>query len=109
MAEPLFTAVFGANAVQDINSVTLSKTDLAAVGLTPSASNSAESILTAIIKLAEIPLTETAQETNPDQGVVISDGIPSLPVRNDVTYRRNEKVITFDKIDTASQLDPDDY
>nr|WP_290226299.1 hypothetical protein [Trichocoleus desertorum] len=109
MAEPLLTAIFGPNAVQDANTLTISKTDLATVGLTPAAGNRAESLFAAIIRLAEPTLTTTAQETNPDQNITIEDGFPSLIERNDVAYRRNQKTISFDKVDTQSSIDPDDY
>jgi len=109
MAEPGLTDVFGANAVQDANTLTLTKADFVAVGLTPSANNSSESLLTAIIKRAETALTVTAQDSNPDQNISIEEGISSLPIRNNVSYRRNQRVINFDKIDNQSTLDPDDY
>lgn len=109
MAEPLLSAVFGPNAVQDADSLTISKTDLATVGLTPAADNSAEALFTAIIRKAEGTLTTTAQETNPDQSITIEDGFPSLIERSNVAYRRNQKTISFDKLDTQSAIDPDDY
>jgi|SRR6478672_7437774 len=109
MAEPTLTAVFGPNAVQDADSLTLSKTDLATVGLTPAANNKAEGLLAAIIRIAENSLTTTAQETNPDQSITIEDGFPSLIDKDGTAYRRNQKTINFDKPDTQSSIDPDDY
>jgi len=109
VAEPLFTALFGPGATQDANSVTISKTDLAAVGLTPAANNKPEAIFTAIIKQAETTLTTANYDLNPDQSITIENGFPDLPQRNGVTYRRNTKTISFYKPDTQSEIDPDDY
>lgn len=109
MAEPTLIQVFGPNASQDADELVISKTDLATVGLTPAADNSAESLLTAIIRKAEGSLTTTAQETNPDQSITIEDGFPSLVDRAGTAYRRNQKTISFDKLDTQSAIDPDDY
>jgi hypothetical protein len=109
MAEPTLVALFGANAVQDADTLTLSKTDLAAVGLTPSANNSAEALLTAIVKKAGMVLTPNNQDLNPDQSITIEDGFPSIIQRNDTNYRQNQKTISFQKLDTQAEIDPDDY
>jgi hypothetical protein len=71
MAEPSLTAIFGANATQSATELVISKADLALVGLTASANNSPESLLTAVVKKAELTLTPTNQDTNPDQSIVI--------------------------------------
>ncbi|MFK0735469.1 MAG: hypothetical protein ACFKPT_20360 [Gloeotrichia echinulata GP01] len=41
--------IFGENSTQDIDTLTISKVDLLAVGLTPTASNTAESLIVALI------------------------------------------------------------
>lgn len=91
MAEPTLTEVFGAGARQDEATLTIAKADLATVGLTPSANNSAESQIVAILLLAKINLTTTRQESNPEQSVTIDDGFGSeqLVPRNNNTYRHN--------------------
>lgn len=109
MAEPTLIALFGPNAVQDANSITISKTDLATVGLTPSANNSAEALFTAIVKKAGSVLTVSGQDSNPDQSITIEDGFPSIVQRNELNYRQNSKTINFQKVDTQSEIDPDDY
>lgn len=109
MPEPLFTDIFGENATQTLETVTLVKADFADTGLTPAAANRGESLLTALVLKAATVLTPLAQETNPDQGISIEDGISSLPNRDGVNYRRNQRVINFDKVDTQIGLNPNDY
>lgn len=109
MAEPTLQQLFGANATQDMNSLIIDKTDLVAIGLTASATNSAESLLAAIIAIAQQTLTTTNQEANPEQSVVVEDGLESLINRNDQTYRQLTKSISFEKLDAQSVFDPDDY
>ena len=109
MAEPTLQQIFGINATQDANVLTINKADLAAIGLTGSANNTAESLLAAIIAQAQSILTITNQESNPEQSVVIEDSIESLITRNDQTYRQLTKSISFEKLDSTSTFDPDDY
>lgn len=109
MAEPTLIALFGANAVQDANTLTITKADLATVGLTPTANNSAEALFTAIVKKAGTILTVDNQDLNPDQSITIEDGFPSIVQRNELNYRQNQKTISFQKIDTQAEIDPDDY
>lgn len=109
MAEPTLQQIFGINATQDANVLTINKADLAAIGLTSSTNNTAESLLAAIIAQAQSILTITNQESNPEQSVVIEDSIESLITRNDQTYRQLTKSISFEKLDNASTFNPDDY
>jgi hypothetical protein len=109
MAEPSLTAVFGSGATQTADEIVISKADLVVVGLTPSANNSPESLLTAILKKAEITLTTANYDLNPDQSITIEEGFPDLPQRNGTTWRRNQKTISFYKPDTQATIDPDDY
>lgn len=109
MAEPLLTQIFGVNATQDINSLTIAKSDLVAVGFTPASENTGESQLAAIVALAQIALTQENIENNPDQSIYIEDGFPSLVTRNNINYRQQAKNIVFEKPDTQSDFDPDDY
>ncbi|WYL93424.1 MAG: hypothetical protein HEQ35_05715 [Gloeotrichia echinulata IR180] len=61
---------FGENASQTATTLTISKVDLTAVGLTPTAVNTAESLLTALIlKLMDIFSSNLAD----DYGVIFTD------------------------------------
>ncbi|MGB6297138.1 MAG: hypothetical protein WBF90_13295 [Rivularia sp. (in: cyanobacteria)] len=109
MAEPSLQEIFGAGATQDVNSLIIDKADLVAIGLTASATNTAESLLAAIIAIAQQTLTTTRQDANPEQSITIEDSIESLTTRNNQTYRQLSKSLNFEKLDTQSAFDPDDY
>ncbi|BBD66342.1 hypothetical protein NIES4072_63890 [Nostoc commune NIES-4072] len=110
MAEPTL-AVFGANATQTATDLVIKKSDLVAVGLTPATSNTAESLLIAIILQFKTVLTDTARDTNIDQSIAVTDGFsPSITTRNNAIYLRNTISIEVDKLLTgADVIDPDDY
>lgn len=109
MAEPTLAFIFGATATQDTTTLTIHKADL--TGLTATANNTAESLLAAIIAFAENSLTEANQTNNPDQSIIISDsfGGDSIVSRNNTNYRRKSKTITFDKVDSGANFNPNDY
>lgn len=112
MAEPTLNAVFGANAAQTESTITISKTDLAAVGLTAATTNKAESLLAAIVLLAKTNLADSTFDGNPDQSVTITPGFNSIVTKTatDGTateYRQFQYNINFHKLDNAV-LDPDD-
>lgn len=109
MAEPTLIQVFGNGATQDANTLTISKADLVTVGLTVSANNTAESLVVALIKLWQLQLTATNQENNPEQGLTIETGFPTYVSRNDQQYRQDSKTINIQKLDTTTDVDPDDY
>jgi hypothetical protein len=111
MAEQSLTAVFGANATQTSTDLVIKKSDLVAAGLTPSANNTAESLLLAIVLKFKSVLTDTARDTNIDQSVAVVDGYsPSITTRNNAIYLRNTISIEVDKLLTgADTIDPDDY
>jgi hypothetical protein len=110
MAEPTLVQVFGAGATQDATTLTILKSDLASVGLTASASNTAESLLVALILKAAAYLNDTTQTTNADVQVTIADsGFPQIVIRNSTTYRQITYNLNLQKIDTGFTLDPDDY
>jgi len=110
MAEPTLAQVFGANAVQTANTLTISKADLtAAIGLTASADNTAESLLAAVIEAASKYLTDTNQQANPDQSIAFFSGSDSLITRGANTYRRKTRTIDFDKVDSGASFSPNDY
>lgn len=109
MAEPTLADVFGLNATQTEADLVLKKSDL--TGLTPSASNTAESLLVAIALKAKAGLTDTTRETNIDQSVAVTDGFgQTVATRNNEVYLRTTISIELDKlIPNAGLIDPDDY
>lgn len=113
MAEPTITQIFGSGATQTGSSITILKSDLVAVGLTATASNTAESLLTALILLAKATLTQANFEGNQDQSIVIAPGFDSIIQRDDgsgtlVSLRQNQFNLNLHKPDT-NIIDPDDY
>lgn len=113
MAEPTITQVFGAGATQSASQLTISKTDLAVVGLTASATNTAESLLAALLFLAKNYLTQAAFDANADQSIVILPGFNSIVQRaaadgNFAEFRQNQFNVNLHSPD-SSTLDPDDY
>lgn len=111
MAEPTLVEVFGANATQDATTLTITKADLTSTGLTPSANNTAESLLIAIVLKFKAALTDTARDTNVDQSVAVVEGFsPSITTRNNAIYLRNTISVEVDKLLAgADVIDPDDY
>jgi hypothetical protein len=109
MAAPTLTQVFGANASQTSTTITINKADLAAVGLTASANNTADSLLAAIIAQAETALADTNVATNTGQTIGISDGFPSITIISGSNYLVNSKTVNFYKPFSTSTFDPDDY
>ncbi|MHC5718674.1 MAG: hypothetical protein ACYTX0_43055 [Nostoc sp.] len=107
MAEPTLAQIFGANATQDATSLTIHKADL--TGLTPSSSNTAESLLAGIVVFGQTTLTSANQTSNPDQSITITDSNDNIVTRSSIPYRRKTKIIAFDKPDNGSAFDPDDY
>ena len=113
MAEPTIQQVFGASATETATEITISKSDLSAVGLTPSATNTAESLLSAVFLLAQQSLTQENFDLNVDQSIVVASGFASIVQRDDgtgnfVSYRQNQLNLNLHKLD-SSEIDPDDY
>jgi hypothetical protein len=109
MAEVTLLQIFGANATQTTTTLTITKADLASVGLTASANNTAESLLVALLLKAMTYLSPTNQETNPDIQITIDPSYPSIVYRNDLNYRQNTYTVALQKPDTGFTIDPDDY
>lgn len=111
MPEPSLIQVFGSNATQTATDLVIKKSDLVDAGLTPSANNTAESLLLAIILKFKAVLTDTARDTNIDQSVAVVDGYsPAITTRNNTIYLRNTISVEVDKLLTgADTIDPDDY
>ncbi len=107
MAEPTLT-IFGENATQDANTITISKADLP--NFTPAASNNPESIVAALTLLWATTLSQANQDSNADQQItVIPSTIPSIVIRNNNNYRQTTYNINFQKLDPTGGLDPSDY
>lgn len=111
MAEPTLIQVFGANATQTLSTLTISKTDLATVGLTASATNTAESLIVALLLLAGSYLKATNQTSvNTDIQVTIDDsGYPQLVSRNSLNWRQITYNVNLQTPDTGLTIDPDNY
>ncbi|MFP5270325.1 hypothetical protein [Coleofasciculus sp.] len=109
MAEPTIEQVFGANSTQNLDDWVISKSDLQSVGLTPSATNTAESLFVALFLMAKIYLNQINQQTNPDIQVTIEDGFPSLVERNGITYRQRSFNVYLETPDSGSEIDPDNF
>lgn len=112
MAEPTLIQVFGAGATQTATTLSIAKAGLSAVGLTASATNTAESLFVALLLLAKNSLTPTAQETNPDQSITVAQAdfnFQTLIERNNQTYRQSTYSVNLQKLDTGNTIDPDDY
>ncbi|MDB9374303.1 hypothetical protein [Nodularia sphaerocarpa] len=111
MAEPTITQLFGAGASQTSSAITIQKADLAGVGLSASANNTAESLLTAINLKAQQHLTQTNLDGNIDQSIVVEPGFSSFTTRgeNNNSYRIDQITLNLYKPDSGSIIDPDDY
>ena len=109
MAKPTLIQVFGANATQNATDIILKKADLVAVGLSPSPTNSAESLFVAIALNAKLNLSTANRNTNPDQSVAIEDGFAQIASRGTTQYYQSSFTLTAQKINTTAAIDPDDY
>lgn len=112
MAEPTLTDIFGAGATQDATTLTIVKANLP--GLTASANNTGEALLTGILKCAAVNANETNRDSNIDQSVVIDlTQTPSFVTRTNGsttnTYIRNTITVELDKSYGNVDIDPDDY
>ncbi|MBD2489432.1 hypothetical protein [Aulosira sp. FACHB-615] len=109
MAEPTLQEVFGANAIQDANTITIYKSDLP--GLTPQENNTAESLLTGINVKAKQALTQSNFDENLDQSVFIERGFSNFTFRgpNQDSYRVDVLTINLAKPDDSDEIDPDNY
>ncbi|WP_257237108.1 hypothetical protein [Nostoc sp. 'Peltigera malacea cyanobiont' DB3992] len=66
-------------------------------------------MLAGIAGTAQITLTSANQTSNTDQSITITDSNDNIVTRSSIPYRRKTKIIAFDKPDTGSVFDPDDY
>ncbi|WP_414587403.1 hypothetical protein [Scytonema sp. PCC 10023] len=109
MAEPQLTDVFGPGATQTATTLTISKADLATVGLSASATNSAESLVVALLLLAQKYLSDENQALNPDIQITITQSFDSLVTRNNTTYRQRSYSIEMQRPDASAAINPNDY
>ncbi|HCF27622.1 MAG TPA: hypothetical protein DEV81_10590, partial [Cyanobacteria bacterium UBA11049] len=100
---------FGTNATQTATTLTITKADLATVGLSASANNSAESLYVAMLLLAKNYLTDANLTSNTEQSISIVDSFDSLVTRGTNQYRQKTYSVNLQKLDTGSTIDPDDY
>jgi hypothetical protein len=109
MAEPTLAEIFGIGTTQTATTLTISKSELVALGLTLSDTNSAESLLAAILKLCQISLSPTKAANNPDQSITVSDTPASLvTIGANTSYRKNI-IISFGAVTNAAGITPDAY
>ncbi|MEH1786364.1 MAG: hypothetical protein V7L23_12455 [Nostoc sp.] len=79
MAASTLQQVFGANATQTATTVTITKADLASTGFTPATTNTADSILAALIAFAETNIPDSAVTGgNTAQTIGIADGYQQI-------------------------------
>ncbi|MHC5825573.1 MAG: hypothetical protein ACYT04_59410, partial [Nostoc sp.] len=101
--------VFGANATQTSTTVTITKADFAATGFTSATTNTADSILAAIIAFAETNLPDTTASTDPTQTIGIADGYQSITTISNTQYLISPKNINFYKTFTDGTFNPNNY
>ncbi len=106
MAEPTLTDVFGAGATQDATTLTIAKADL---NITPSATNTAESLFTALFLNAQQALNSTAQGTDSDIQVTMDKESASPITRSNANYIRHVYTTRFDVPDQTETLNPNNF
>lgn len=112
MAEPTLIQVFGSGATQSATTLTIAKADLAAVGLTASATNTAESLLVALVLLAKNYLTTANQENNVEQNVVVAESsfnFLSFQTRNNQQYQQFSYEVNLQEIYSNTGPNPNNY
>jgi hypothetical protein len=109
VTKPTLIQVFGANATQTATDLVIKKADLVAIGLTPSATNSAESLLMAIALNSKTTLSTTNRTSNPDQSLAIEEGYAQIANRGTNQYYQSSFNLTAQKINNTPAIDPDDY
>lgn len=108
MAEPTLAQVFGAGATQNETTLTIQKAALEAVGLSSTASNKAEALFNAIVRLAAISLTPANLDSNLDQNVVIAAPTVSVDERFNLNFLVQNYTIGFQKQLADGNVNPGD-
>jgi len=102
--------VFGAGATQNSSQLVIDKGDLAAVGLTASSANTAESIVIALLKLWQINLTEQNRLTDlANRNISCNYSGQDLIEQSGVNKRRSVWSVLAYKDEPLVTVDPDDY
>jgi hypothetical protein len=111
MAEPTLQEVFGSNATQTATTITINKSDLAIVGLTASATNTAESLITALTLMASRSLTETNRASDTaNRNVTLSYNGQDLIDQGTAGYfRRDIYSLLLYKTTALQTVNPNDY
>lgn len=109
MAEPTLEQVFGAGAIQDNSIVVIQKSALANVGLTVTATNTAESLFAALLKIAANSLTAQNQSLNADQHCTVQSANSTVYESAFGTRLRQNLLITFDDAFVNPGITPDHY
>lgn len=110
MSEATLSQVFGANSLQNINSVTISKADLVSVGLEPDENNSAESLLVALILLCSRELTETNRSVDLDnRSMSVVYAGQDLVSQSGRIFRRDAFSVLLYKTSAYTPVSPSDY
>lgn len=110
MAEPTLQSVFGAGASQTASGLTISKADMASVGLTAAASNTAESMFVAIVLLASRELTEANRATdNVNRNVTVPYGGQDISGSTTAPFLRDAYSVLCYRAYSLSPIDPDQF
>ncbi len=109
MAEPTLEEIFGVNATQTATDLIIKKADLEEVGLTPNVSNTAESLVVALVLKMKLKLNATNQEADPDIQVTIGNLQKFTRFRNSQNYDQYTSSIAFETPSDEAILDPDDF
>lgn len=110
MAAPTLQDIFGTGATQDVSTITIQKSALQAVGLTPSPTNDPQALLAAIALIAKNSLTETNRATDMvNRKVTLTYVGQDLVVQSSQNYRRDLFYFALYKTTDLATIDPDDY
>lgn len=89
MAEYTLSELFGSTATQDIDSITISKSELVQFGLTPAVSNVPEQLAVGVIMLLAQNATETTRlQDTASRQLAIEYLVPDIWADGGTTYER---------------------
>jgi hypothetical protein len=109
MAEPTLDQLFGTGTTQTATTLTIPKSGLVALGLTPTATNSAESLLAAILKLCQTSLSPANAASNINQSLTVSNSPDSLVTVGQTSSYRKNIIISFGAVTNVAGITPDAY
>lgn len=94
MAKPTLQNIFGPNASQTATDLIIKKSDL--TGLTASATNEAEDLLTAIVQIAALNATQTAWSADTDRTIFLDlDNAPQIALQGTLSRLVYQAVISL--------------